>query len=74
MRRLVVLGDLAPKRLRILVLADVEEGDGGIGKGRGAEGCRADGCEREMTKAHRDLLPGETRDQSNCSLLCGMRI
>ena len=53
MRRLVVHGDLAPKRLGILVLANVKEGNGGIGKGRGADGCGADGCEREMTKAHR---------------------
>ena len=31
MRRLVVLGDLAPKRLGGLVFANVKEGDGGIG-------------------------------------------
>ena len=52
MRRFVVLGDLAPKRLRGLVLADVKHRDGRIGKGRGAEGGGADGREREMTKAH----------------------
>ena len=52
MRRLVIPSDLVPKRLRILVLANVEEGDSGIGKGRGAAGGGADGREREMTKVH----------------------
>ena len=52
MRRLVVLGDLIPERLRVLVLANVEHGDGGVGEGRGAEGGGAAGREREMTKAH----------------------
>ena len=32
MRRLVVLGDLVPERLRVLVLANVKESDGGVGE------------------------------------------
>src|ERR1700678_585115 len=52
MRRLVIPGDLTPKRLRGLVLANVKESDGGIGEGRGAEGGGADDAKREMTKVH----------------------
>jgi hypothetical protein len=52
----------------------VKERNGRIGEGWGAEGGGADDAKREMTKAHRDLLPGETRGHSDCSLLCGMRI
>ena len=64
MRRLVVLGDLVPKRLRGLVLADVKHGDGGVGEGRGAECGGADGREREMTKAHG--FPPRIRSRQFC--------